>query len=121
MANHGHCGAGTARQLSETPLCAHAQPVGGADAGHRGRRQCKSRPAGSILTIRKIAIIRSEEPLFVIPIKELGVRPRADVAAMAPYVPGRPAEEVKAQFGLDQVVKLASNENPFGPSPRAVE
>ena len=55
------------------------------------------------------------------PIKELGVRPRADVAAMAPYVPGRPAEEVKAQFGLNRVVKLASNENPFGPSPRAVE
>src|SRR5205085_11841500 len=54
-------------------------------------------------------------------INELGVRPRADVAAMAPYVPGRPADEVKAQFGLNRVVKLASNENPFGPSPRAVE
>src|SRR5205085_9740018 len=54
-------------------------------------------------------------------IKELGVRPRADVVAMAPYVPGRPADEVKAQFGLNRVVKLASNENPFGPSPRAGE
>ena len=40
---------------------------------------------------------------------------------MAPYVPGRPADEVKVLFGLDHVVKLASNENPFGPSPRAVE
>src|SRR5438128_7679698 len=57
----------------------------------------------------------------MIPGKELGVQPRPDVAAMAPYVPGRPADEVKAQFGLDHVVKLASNENPFGPSPRAVE
>jgi histidinol-phosphate aminotransferase len=49
------------------------------------------------------------------------VRPRPDVAALAPYVPGRPAAEVERLFGLDDVVKLASNENPFGPSPRAVE
>lgn len=49
------------------------------------------------------------------------VRPRPDVAALSPYVPGRPASEVKRLFGLHDVAKLASNENPFGPSPRAVE
>jgi len=47
-------------------------------------------------------------------------RPRPDVAALAPYVPGRPAGEARRQYGLDHVTKLASNENPFGPSPRAV-
>ena len=48
------------------------------------------------------------------------VRPRPDLVALEPYVPGRPAEEVKRIYGLADVVKLASNENPFGPSPHAV-
>ncbi len=52
--------------------------------------------------------------------KVLRARPRATVAGMAPYVPGRAAEEVRRRYGLDIVVKLASNENPFGASPRAV-
>jgi histidinol-phosphate aminotransferase len=38
-----------------------------------------------------------------------------------PYQPGKPVAEVKRELGLDQVVKLASNENPSGPSPLAVE
>lgn len=52
--------------------------------------------------------------------KVLRARPRATVAGMAPYVPGRAAEEVRRRYGLDVVVKLASNENPFGASPQAV-
>lgn len=36
------------------------------------------------------------------------------------YVGGKPIEEVQAEFQLSQVVKLASNENPLGPSPRAL-
>jgi histidinol-phosphate aminotransferase len=39
---------------------------------------------------------------------------------MHPYQPGKPISTVKRELGLDQVVKLASNENPFGPSPMAV-
>lgn len=46
---------------------------------------------------------------------------RADVLRMTPYVPGKPIDEVKRELGLTEVVKLASNENPLGPSPRAVE
>jgi len=39
------------------------------------------------------------------------------------YVPGKPVEDVARELGLDpgQIVKLASNENPIGPSPKAVE
>ncbi len=37
------------------------------------------------------------------------------------YVPGKPIEEVKKEYGLTEIVKLASNENPLGPSPKAVE
>ncbi len=40
---------------------------------------------------------------------------------MQPYSPGKPIDEVKRELGLDRVVKLASNENPLGPSPKAVE
>lgn len=40
---------------------------------------------------------------------------------MSPYIPGKPIDEVKRELGLDRVVKLASNENPFGPSPLAIE
>jgi histidinol-phosphate aminotransferase len=43
------------------------------------------------------------------------------IASLRPYVAGRSAEEVRREYGLDRVVKLASNENPLGPSPRAVE
>ncbi|WP_100407220.1 histidinol-phosphate transaminase [Bacillus solitudinis] len=37
------------------------------------------------------------------------------------YKPGKPIEEVKKEFGLTKVVKLASNENPFGASPKVAE
>jgi histidinol-phosphate aminotransferase len=40
---------------------------------------------------------------------------------MEPYAPGKPVDEVKRELGLDRVIKLASNENPLGPSPKAVE
>ena len=45
------------------------------------------------------------------------------VRRIAPYVPGKPIEELAREYGLveDAIVKLASNENPRGPSPKARE
>jgi histidinol-phosphate aminotransferase len=43
------------------------------------------------------------------------------ILALRPYEPGLSAEEVKAWFGVDRAVKLASNENPLGVSPLAIE
>jgi histidinol-phosphate aminotransferase len=43
------------------------------------------------------------------------------VAGLTPYEPGKPVEEVQRELGLDRVVKLASNEGPFGPLPAALE
>ena len=40
---------------------------------------------------------------------------------LVPYEPGKPVEEVQRELGLDRVVKLASNEGPFGPFPEARE
>jgi len=42
------------------------------------------------------------------------------VAAIAPYEPGKPVEELERELGIVNPVKLASNENPVGPSPLAV-
>ncbi len=43
------------------------------------------------------------------------------VAGLQPYQPGKPIEELQRELGLERIVKLASNENPLGPSPRALE
>lgn len=39
---------------------------------------------------------------------------------LIPYQPGKPIEEVERELGIVSAVKLASNENPLGPSPQAV-
>lgn len=44
---------------------------------------------------------------------------RENILNLTPYIAGKPIEETKRQLGLKEVIKLASNENPFGPSPRA--
>jgi histidinol-phosphate/aromatic aminotransferase/cobyric acid decarboxylase-like protein len=42
------------------------------------------------------------------------------ICELAPYVPGRPIEEVERELNM-RAIKLASNENPLGPSPLAIE
>lgn len=46
---------------------------------------------------------------------------RPNILNVKNYVPGKPIEEVRRELGLKEVIKLASNENCFGPSPKAVE
>jgi histidinol-phosphate aminotransferase len=48
------------------------------------------------------------------------LRVHQDILSLRPYVPGKPIEELQRELGLSRVVKLASNENPLGPSPKAV-
>ena len=43
------------------------------------------------------------------------------VRDLVPYEPGKPVEEVQRELGLERVVKLASNEGPFGPFPEALD
>ena len=45
---------------------------------------------------------------------------RKELELFRPYVPGKPIEEVKREYGLTDIEKLASNENQLGPSPMAV-
>jgi len=42
------------------------------------------------------------------------------IRALQPYLPGKPVAELEREYGIRNAVKLASNENPFGPGPLAV-
>lgn len=57
---------------------------------------------------------------MTINITDLAVR---GVRALSPYQPGKPVDELAREMGLDpkSIVKLASNENPLGPSPLALD
>jgi histidinol-phosphate aminotransferase len=51
----------------------------------------------------------------------IGARVKPWIAELEPYVPGKPIDELERELGISGVAKLASNENPLGPSPRALE
>ncbi len=43
-----------------------------------------------------------------------------NIKSITPYVPGKPIEELERELGISGSIKLASNENPLGPSPKAM-
>lgn len=49
------------------------------------------------------------------------VKPKPNIVHLPVYEPGKPIEDVKRELGLSDVIKLASNENPFGCPPKAKE
>ncbi|WP_163855721.1 histidinol-phosphate transaminase [Paenibacillus elgii] len=49
------------------------------------------------------------------------MQPKQNIVHLPVYQPGKPIDEVKRELGLTEVIKLASNENPFGCSPKAKE
>lgn len=49
------------------------------------------------------------------------MRPKSTIMELPVYQPGKPIEEVKRELGLDEVIKLASNENPYGYSEKVRE
>ncbi|ASS74853.1 histidinol-phosphate transaminase [Tumebacillus algifaecis] len=51
--------------------------------------------------------------------QEILINVRKNLFEITPYAPGKPISDVKREFGLTDVTKLASNENPLGPSKRA--
>lgn len=46
---------------------------------------------------------------------------RSSLQDLHDYVPGKSIDEIRQKYGLDSIIKLASNENPLGPSPKARE
>ena len=49
------------------------------------------------------------------------LKPKPGVDTIQPYQGGKPIEEVQRELGITDIIKLASNENPLGPSPLAVQ
>ncbi|MHB1015882.1 MAG: histidinol-phosphate transaminase, partial [Desulfurivibrionaceae bacterium] len=45
---------------------------------------------------------------------------RDNIASLIPYPPGKPLEELEREYGITGSIKMASNENSLGPSPKAV-
>ncbi len=45
----------------------------------------------------------------------------SEIEDLIPYIPGKPISETQREYGLESVLKLASNEAPYGPSPKVVE
>ena len=45
----------------------------------------------------------------------------SNISSLVPYPPGKPIEELEREYGISGSIKLASNENAWGPSPKAVE
>jgi len=42
------------------------------------------------------------------------------VQKLQPYLPGKPVDELEREYGVAHAVKVASNENPLGPSPKVI-
>ena len=53
--------------------------------------------------------------------KSFNVKAPDYIYKINPYIPGKPIEEVEREKGIKNIVKLASNENPLGPSPLALK
>lgn len=51
----------------------------------------------------------------------MNVKVKPQLLSLKAYAPGKSSEEVQREYGLEKIVKLASNENPYGTSPRVSE
>ena len=49
------------------------------------------------------------------------IKPPDYVSEIRPYIPGKPIEELERELDIKDSIKLASNENPLGPSPVALK
>lgn len=49
------------------------------------------------------------------------MKPPQHISDIKPYIPGKPLEELERELGIKDSIKLASNENPVGPSPLAIK
>lgn len=63
----------------------------------------------------------SEDSRFLSPGDDTVIKTPDYVPGIPLYVPGKPIEELERELGITNSIKLASNENPAGPSPKALE
>ncbi|HSF11206.1 MAG TPA: histidinol-phosphate transaminase [Nitrospirales bacterium] len=51
----------------------------------------------------------------------MALRVHPTITSLTPYSPGKPLDELERELGISRAIKLASNENPWGPSPKALQ
>lgn len=79
------------------------------------RRQGVCISEDALLSFRTSALLHTNPSLFLVRL----VPPY--IESLEPYKAGKPIAELQRELGIAHVTKLASNENPLGPSPRAIE
>jgi histidinol-phosphate aminotransferase len=88
------------------------------EIGHRDPADCGS----ARLVVRRAAMVYLGESAPMVENRARAqVERRVDLEMICPYEPGKPIDEVRRELGLTRITKLASNENPLGPSPRVVD
>lgn len=75
----------------------------------------KSQPQGVKTAFAPASIASAYSPAEILKLA------RPSIQALKPYVPGRSIDDVKAQYNPPRIVKLGSNENPLGTSPKVVK
>ena len=65
--------------------------------------------------------VAASSPMSAYPPAEILKLARPSIQALKPYVPGRSIDDVKAQYNPVRIVKLGSNENPLGTSPKVIK
>lgn len=93
-----------------------------------GRSSCSGIPGGwrrratTRLTDREMPWTNPDRSGTVLALMSMWEIANANLRTLVPYEPGKPVDDVARELGLDPktVVKLASNENPLGPSPKAI-
>lgn len=83
-------------------------------------RRCWAKGGHSICAERMNMQTQDREPSVATP-SDIARMVAPGIADIHPYEPGKPIPEVEREYGITNVIKLASNENPLGPSPKAIE
>src|SRR5439155_732832 len=80
---------------------------------------CSRRSRSAVSSSRSSGLTRRpKEPFMTVSWESIA---NDHILGIAPYEPGKPIEELEREFGLTDVIKLASNENPLPPSERVLK
>lgn len=115
-----------AKKTTKAPAkaAAKAPAKSAAKAPAKPKAAPKGRKAGAAAEPEVASpVVAATAPVADVPVAPARLTPLPHTEALRLYEPGRPLEEVARELGLrdaDRLVKLASNENPLGPSPKAI-
>src|SRR5678815_52002 len=100
-------------------------PVGAKEQGDVADLACDPAAARPRELSRGVSVVHCDGPFVDAREDSMATRTvepvRSEIRSLEPYVPGKPVEELERELHIQGAIKLASNENPLGPSPLAIE